>query len=142
MSDIKKKTLIEEGTEIEGSINSECDISLSGTIEGDLSAPALDVTESGSVSGRIEVKSLRSEGEISGDIRADSVELSGKVKDDTVIQAKTMEVKLDQPDSGLRVSFGNCQLNVGQKASGGSSGEKHEEREGQHVRKHEHQRVK
>ena len=87
----------------------------------------------------VEVKRLRSEGVISGDIRADSVELSGKVKDDTVIQAKTLEVKLDQPDSGLRVSFGNCQLNVGQKASGGSSSEKHE---GQHVRKQEHQRVK
>ena len=140
MSDTTKKTLIEDGTEIEGSINSVCDISLSGKVEGDLSAPALDVTESGSVAGRVEVKNLRSEGEISGDIRADSVELSGKVKDDTVIQAKTMEVKLDQPDSGLRVAFGNCQLKVGQKTGGGSSSEKRQEREGQAVRKHEHQR--
>ena len=141
MSDNTKKTLIEEGTEIEGSIVSQCDISLSGKMDGDLSAPSLDVTRSGAVSGRVEVKKLRSEGEISGDIRADSVELSGKVRDDTVIQAKTMEVNLDQPESGLRVSFGNCQLQVGKKTSGESASEKHEEQQHEHVR-HEHQRTK
>ena len=121
MSDNARRTLIENGTEIEGSIKSQCPVALSGKINGKVAAPALTIAETGSVSGRVEVKELRSQGEISGEIHADSVELSGKVKDDTVIQAKSLEVKLAQKESGLKVSFGNCRLEVGDPASRAST---------------------
>jgi hypothetical protein len=63
------------------------------------------------MNGKVKVKELRSEGEVSGEISADAVELSGTVKDSTVIQAKTLEVKLSQ-QNGMQVSFGNCRLQV------------------------------
>jgi cytoskeletal protein CcmA (bactofilin family) len=110
-----KKTIIEKGTEFDGAVSSTCGIMLSGKMKGELSAPSLTVTESGSVHGQVMVEQLKSQGEISGEIDADIVELSGKVNDDTVIRANTLEVKLDQPDGGLRVAFGNCSLRVGEK---------------------------
>jgi len=113
MADGTKKTIIEDGTEFDGSIRSQCPIAVSGKLKGDLQAPALTVHNSGTVQGQVMVSELHSEGEISGEIDAEVVVLSGKVSDQTVINAKTLEVKLDQPD-GLQVMFGNCELNVGQ----------------------------
>jgi len=110
-----KRTIIEEGTEFDGAISSTCGITLSGKMKGELSAPSLTVTGTGAVHGQVMVEQLKSDGEVSGEIDADIVELSGKVNDDTVIRANTLQVKLDQPDGGLRVAFGNCTLRVGEK---------------------------
>ena len=115
MSADKKQTIIEDGTEFDGSISSRCDIQLSGAVKGELQAPALTVSPSGSMHGRVRVQQLVSHGEISGEIAADSVELSGKVGDHTVIRAETLEVRLSQPEEGVRVTFGNCELRVGDK---------------------------
>lgn len=115
MDSNQKRTIIEEGTEFDGAISSTCGITLSGKMKGELSAPSLTVTETGSVHGQVMVEQLRSQGEVSGEIDADIVELSGKVNDDTVIRANTLQVKLDQPNGGLRVAFGNCTLRVGEK---------------------------
>ena len=136
MSDNSKKTVIESGTEFEGSIRSECGITLSGKAKGKLSAPSLTVTSSGTVSGQVKVQRLESEGEISGEIEAQAVQLSGKVSDDTVIKAKTLEVKLEQPDGGLRVAFGNCKLQVGENVGGSKDRAKSEEK-----RQHEPSRI-
>jgi cytoskeletal protein CcmA (bactofilin family) len=111
-----KKTIIEQGTEFEGSITSTCDVELRGRIRGDLLAPALTIDPSGSVQGCIKVDRLISEGEISGEIDAQNVQLSGKVSDQTVIKAETLEVKLKK-DSGVQVTFGECELRVGDRAS-------------------------
>ena len=124
MEDGTKKTIIEDGTEFDGSIRSKCPIAVSGKLKGELQAPALTVHNSGSVQGQVVVSELHSEGEISGEIEAEVVVLSGKVSDHTVINAKTLEVKLDQP-GGLQVKFGNCELNVGQPQRGKKP--KHEE---------------
>lgn len=113
MDSSEKKTIIEEGTEFDGAMTSSCAISLSGKMKGELSAPSLTVTKSGSVHGQVMVEQLKSDGEVSGEIDADSVVLAGKVNDDTVIRANTLEVKLDQPNGGLQVAFGNCSLRVG-----------------------------
>jgi len=110
-----KQTVIEDGTEFDGSLSSRCPISLSGTVKGELLAPVLNVTPSGSVHGCVRVERLVCRGEISGEIQAQSVELSGKVSDQTVITAETLEVRLSQPGEGVRVTFGNCELNVGGK---------------------------
>jgi hypothetical protein len=67
------------------------------------------------VQGKIKVTDLCSEGEISGEIEANTVELSGQVNDQTVIRAKSLQVKLTKSDGGVEVSFGNCELEVGDK---------------------------
>jgi cytoskeletal protein CcmA (bactofilin family) len=115
MSDKKRQTVIEEGTEFDGKISSDCGILLSGMLQGELNAPSLKVTPSGMVQGKIKVTDLHSEGEISGEIDAHTVELSGQVNDKTVIRAKSLEVKLTKSGGGVEVSFGNCELAVGDK---------------------------
>ena len=120
MSDGKKRTIIEDGTRFDGSISSQCEILISGTVKGELLAPSLTVAPSGSMHGMVKVEQLVSQGEISGEISADSVELSGKVGDRTVIQAATLEVRLAQPNKGVQVTFGNCELRVGEKRAADS----------------------
>ncbi|MCS6885757.1 MAG: polymer-forming cytoskeletal protein [Acidobacteriota bacterium] len=112
-----KQTILEDGTEVEGSIRSRGPITVSGKVKGEVSAPALLVTQTGAVHGQVKVSQLKSQGEIAGEIDADSVELSGKVNDQTVIKANTLEVMLSRSDGKLQVSFGNCELHVGDKAA-------------------------
>jgi cytoskeletal protein CcmA (bactofilin family) len=114
-----KQTVLEEGTEFEGSIRSQCPITVSGTLKGDIAAPSLTITLSGSVQGQVKVSNLKSEGEIAGEIDAESVELSGHVSDQTTIRASSLQVKLSQNGSSgkLQVTFGNCDLHVGDAAA-------------------------
>lgn len=112
MSD-EKKTLVEEGTELKGSISSKCPIVVRGKVEGDLAAPALTVSESGAVHGTVKVGQLTSQGEIAGEFDAESVTLSGTVKDNTIIRAKTLEVRLSSESSKMQVVFGETTLEVG-----------------------------
>jgi cytoskeletal protein CcmA (bactofilin family) len=84
-----------------------------GKIEGDLNAPALAVSSSGAVHGRIKVGEIRSQGELAGEFDADTVQLSGTVRDNTVIRAKSLEVKLSPPNGKMQVVFGECELEVG-----------------------------
>jgi cytoskeletal protein CcmA (bactofilin family) len=111
-----KKTCVEEGTTFKGSISSSCPILVRGRIEGDLQAPSLAISPTGAVHGRVQVGSVKSEGEIAGEFDADSVELSGTVRDDTVIRAKTLRVQLSSGNGKMQVQFGNCELNVGNDA--------------------------
>lgn len=112
---ITKQTVLEEGTKFEGSISSECPITVSGTVKGNIVAPSLNITLSGSVQGQVKVSNLKSDGEIAGEIDAEIVELSGHVSDQTTIRASSLQVKLSQNGNGgkLLVTFGNCDLNVG-----------------------------
>lgn len=109
-----KQTVLEEGTDFQGSVRSQCPITVSGNLKGDISAPALTITLSGSVHGQVKVSNLKSEGEIAGEIDAETVELSGHVSDQTTIRASSLQVKLNQNgNSGkLQVTFGNCDLQV------------------------------
>jgi cytoskeletal protein CcmA (bactofilin family) len=114
-SPITKQTVLEEGTEFEGSIRSECPITVSGTLKGDIATPSLTVTPSGSVHGQVKVSNLKSEGKIAGEIDAESVELSGHVSDQTTIRASSLQVKLSHNGGSgkLQVTFANCDLHVG-----------------------------
>jgi cytoskeletal protein CcmA (bactofilin family) len=118
MSDSKsgaggRKTVVDEGTQFKGSLSSDCPIEVKGRIEGDVAAPSLVVSPSGGVRGRVKVGELRSDGEIAGEFDADLVQLSGTVKDNTVIRAKSLEVKLAPPQGKMQVIFGECELQVG-----------------------------
>ena len=108
-----KRTTVEEGTELKGSLTSSCPILVKGRIEGEIKAPALTVSPSGAVHGRAKVGDLDADGEISGEFDADTVALSGSVKDRTVIKAKTLSVKLATESGKLQVMFGECDLEVG-----------------------------
>ena len=108
-----RKTLVEEGTQFKGSLSSDCPIEVKGRIEGDLTAPALSVSTSGAVHGKVKVGEMRSQGELAGEFDADVVQLSGSVKDATIIRARSLEVKLAAPNGKLQVIFGDCELEVG-----------------------------
>jgi hypothetical protein len=112
-----KQTLIEQGTEFKGTMTSTCPVVVNGRIEGDLSAPELDVTATGAATGNIKADRLSSRGSLSGNIEAGDLYLSGTVGSKTVIKARNLEVKLT-PDSGrMELTFGECTLDVGDEPS-------------------------
>jgi len=108
-----KHTLVEEGTEFKGTMSSSCPIVVMGKVEGDITGPVIHVTPSGVVSGQVKVKQLRSDGELAGEVQAQIVRISGKVRDHTVIKARTLEVSLHSDKGAMEVVFGECELNIG-----------------------------
>jgi cytoskeletal protein CcmA (bactofilin family) len=109
-----KKTLIEEGTEFKGTLTSSCAIVVMGRVEGEMSGPSVEVTESGVLCGKAKVTELRSRGELAGEFDAQVVELSGKVRDKTLIRAQSLEVNLQRSGDGrIEMVFGECELAVG-----------------------------
>ena len=107
-----KHTLVEEGTELKGTVISNCPIVVMGKVEGEVTAPIVQVSNSGVVAGKVKVSELRSAGEVAGEIEAETVRISGRVRDKTVIRARTLEVSL-QRDGGTEVVFGECELAIG-----------------------------
>jgi len=108
-----KHTLVEEGTEFKGTMSSSCPIVVMGKVEGDVAGPVIHVTPSGVVSGVVKVKQLHSDGELAGEVEADTVEISGRVRDRTMIRARSLEVSLSVSKGGMQVVFGECELAVG-----------------------------
>jgi len=108
-----KQTTVEEGTQFRGTLQSNGQVLVRGVVEGDLSAPTVVIAESGSVVGNVKAQSIRSEGVLAGHVDADEIVLSGSVRSDTVIRARTLEVKLQSTDKKLELTFGECILEVG-----------------------------
>jgi cytoskeletal protein CcmA (bactofilin family) len=123
MSDNKssKHQVIESGTQFEGVLHSEYPVLVGGQLKGEVVAPTLTLTNEGSVNGRVRVKQLKSLGSIGGEIDAESVELSGSVSDNTIIRAEALEVKLESEGNKQPVSFGSCELLIGDPAGRGKS---------------------
>jgi cytoskeletal protein CcmA (bactofilin family) len=109
----QKVTVVEEGTEFRGTLTSSCPIDVRGRVEGELATPALTVSASGAVHGRAKVGEVRSLGEISGEFDADKIELAGVVRDNTVIRARSLDVKIASERGKLQIIFGECELSVG-----------------------------
>jgi cytoskeletal protein CcmA (bactofilin family) len=84
-----------------------------GNVEGEVTGPVIHVTKTGVVAGNVKVKELRSEGELAGSVEADAVRVAGRVRDKTVIRARTLEVSLTATDKGMEVVFGECELAIG-----------------------------
>ncbi len=108
-----KRTLIEEGTELKGTLTSTCPIVVMGRVDGDVTGPSVEVTESGILCGKAKVTSLSSRGELAGEFDAEVVELSGKVRDKTKIRAQSLEVSLKRDGGRIEMVFGDCELAVG-----------------------------
>jgi cytoskeletal protein CcmA (bactofilin family) len=111
---VVKQTLVEEGTELKGTLKSSCQVVVNGTIDGQIEAPALTITETGKVLGSVKAQKLRSEGTLAGDIDADDVYLAGTVGSNTMIRARRLEVKLAPERGKLAVTFGECIMEVGE----------------------------
>jgi cytoskeletal protein CcmA (bactofilin family) len=109
----QRRTLVEEETEFKGIMKSKCPIAVMGRVDGEIEAPSMHVSPSGSVAGTVKVSELHSEGELAGEIDADSVHLSGRIKDGTVIRARSLEVKLNRDAGKMQLVFGECELSVG-----------------------------
>jgi cytoskeletal protein CcmA (bactofilin family) len=109
-----KQTLVEEGTELKGTLKSTCQVVVNGKIDGQIEAPALTVTATGTVLGSVRAQKLRSDGTLAGDIDAEDVYLSGTVKSNTMIRARKLEVKLAPERGKLEVTFGECMVEVGE----------------------------
>jgi len=110
---VVKQTLVEEGTELKGTLKSSCQVVVNGAIDGQIEAPALTITETGKVLGSVKAQKLRSEGTLAGDIDADDVYLAGTVGSNTMIRARKLEVKLAPERGKLAVTFGECIIEVG-----------------------------
>jgi cytoskeletal protein CcmA (bactofilin family) len=110
----EKHTLIEQGTEFKGTMKSSCPVVVNGRIEGELTAPELDVTVSGTVQGNIKAERLSSRGVLSGNVDAGDLFLSGSIGSKTVIKAKNLEVKLAPEQGRMELTIGECTLDVGE----------------------------
>jgi cytoskeletal protein CcmA (bactofilin family) len=127
-----KRTLVEEGTSFKGSLSSTCPVVVKGRVEGDVSAPSLQVSATGAVHGKVKVGEMQSHGELSGEFDAETVQLSGSVKDNTIVRAKSLEVKLAPANGKMQVVFGECNLEVGDmpsKAEAVNPGKKEDKKE-------------
>ncbi len=116
MADLKsgeKQTLVEEGTQFKGSLTSTCPVVVRGKVEGEIATPSLTISETGAVHGKAKIGTVVSMGDIAGEFDADTVQLSGSVRDNTVIRAKTLEIKLSTEEGKMEVVFGNAKLSVG-----------------------------
>ena len=110
-----KRTLVEEGTRFKGSLSSTCPIHVQGSVEGDVDGPAVTVSATGAVSGKIATGSLKSDGKISGEFDVETAQLAGSVANNTIVRANALDVKLS-------VQTGKLQLTFGPAGQGGSKG--------------------
>jgi cytoskeletal protein CcmA (bactofilin family) len=113
----EKQTLVEEGTEFTGTMKAKCKVVIRGSIDGELHAPAVNITPTGVMTGNVVAKTVESSGVLSGRVDADEISLAGEVRSSTVIRAKSLEVKLASEKGKLEVTFGDCVLEVGDMAS-------------------------
>src|SRR5690606_4136248 len=100
--------------EFRGKLSSKCPVVVRGQVDGEIEGPSLHVSGTGSVTGKVKVGELRSEGTIGGEFDAESIQLAGTVKDKTVVRARSLEVKLQPPSGRMQVTFGECELSVGE----------------------------
>ena len=101
-----RRTLVEEGTRFKGSLTSTCPVLVQGAVEGDVEGPAVMVSASGTVSGRVTTSALKSDGRIAGDFEVDTAQLSGTVESNTVVRAASLDVKLTAPTGKIQLTFG------------------------------------
>jgi cytoskeletal protein CcmA (bactofilin family) len=111
--DTEKQTLVEEGTEFTGTMRARCKVVVRGSMDGDLEAPAVEVSEGGTMTGNVKAKVVHARGILAGSVEADEISLAGIVRSNTVIRAKSLSVNLASDQGRLEVTFGDTVLEVG-----------------------------
>jgi len=107
-SSTQKQTLVEEGTSLKGSMTSTCPILIQGSVEGDVEGPAITISSTGSLSGKITAGALKSDGKVAGNLDVDSAHVAGTVEKDTVIKANTIDLKLKANNGKIELTFGEA----------------------------------
>lgn len=108
-----KQTTVEEGTQFNGTLSSTCQVIVRGQVDGDLIAPSVTISETGTVTGNVKAQTIQAAGVLGGRVDAEEIFLSGSVRSNTVIRAKSLEVKLRGNQKKLEVTFGECMLEIG-----------------------------
>jgi cytoskeletal protein CcmA (bactofilin family) len=107
-----KRTVVFEGTTLTGTISARSPVLVMGRFEGELTGPAVEVSEGGVIVGKVKADALRSRGELSGTFDAADMELGGQVVDGTVIRAGALTVAYVRGTSPGMV-LGRCELEIG-----------------------------
>ena len=102
----EKKTIVEEGTELRGSINATCPVVVQGSVHGEVSSPSVEISTTGRIAGKTTTGTLTSNGHVAGEIDVDHARLAGTVAPKTVIRASTLDVKLAHPTGKIELRFG------------------------------------
>jgi cytoskeletal protein CcmA (bactofilin family) len=108
-----KDTIVEEGSTLRGTLASSGRILVMGCLDGEVACPAVEVTETGALSGNVKAGVLRSRGALGGRLEADEIDLGGRVLDQTVIRATGLAVALGDGDNA-GAQFGDCEIVVGE----------------------------
>jgi hypothetical protein len=104
-----KRTLVEEGTELTGTLKSSYPVFVNGRFDGHIEAPMISIASTGAIVGTIRATTLRSQGLVAGRIEAGEAYVSGDIRSQTVIRARRLEVKLSSPEKApLQVTFRTC----------------------------------
>jgi cytoskeletal protein CcmA (bactofilin family) len=98
-------TFVEEGTHFRGDFTSLCPIIVNGRIEGDVKAPAVTVTTSGALLGKVEAKTISCKGSVAGVLEADAIELSGAIARDTIIRAQRLNLDVESTSGRIELAF-------------------------------------
>jgi cytoskeletal protein CcmA (bactofilin family) len=107
-----KRTVVFEGTTLSGTISARSPVLVMGRFEGELTGPAVEVSEGGVIVGKVKADALRSRGELSGTFDAADMELGGTVCDGSIIRADALAVAYVRGTSPGMV-LGRCELEVG-----------------------------
>ncbi|MEQ9326221.1 MAG: polymer-forming cytoskeletal protein [Rhodospirillales bacterium] len=86
-------SIISVDLKVQGNLISEGEIQLDGAVTGDVTAHALTIGQSGSVTGEIDAETIRVHGSVNGQIRAKSVFLakSARVRGDVIHESLAIE---------------------------------------------------
>ena len=103
---VERQTIIAEGTRFRGSLTSTFQLLVSGSVEGDVDAPSVTISVTGTTSGKIAAGALKSHGRIAGDCDVETAEIAGSVAHATVLRAASLDLKLTVPIGKLQLTFG------------------------------------
>lgn len=100
------RTVVDDGTNLKGTINSSCPVLVQGTVEGAVEAPSVTVSATGSIAGKVTTEKLRSIGKIAGDYDVKDAQIAGAVEKNTHVKAETLHLKLNATDHRIQLTFG------------------------------------
>ena len=110
-----ESSVISAGLKIVGNLQSEADVVISGTVEGDINSRSLTVSEGATVVGTIESTSVEVRGRVDGQVNASSVKVArgGHVNGDilyetlSIDEGAVVEGQLRRNQGGMRASKPN-----------------------------------
>lgn len=107
-------TTIANGSAIKGSIKSQCNVVIDGHMEGDVEAPLVRISASGTLIGNVSANSIESFGSISGEMHASKFVLNGRIEKDSKIIADSIEFSDAEADQSVGITLGECEIYVGE----------------------------